>query len=294
LKSAYSNIQLSDRELTRIRETDNMIPHDVSSLLEVGCGDGRVSRRVREKVSVTGIDINPHRIDGYPGDKVVGDIAHLPMKSNQFDMVLSCEVLEHLTDKTLHAALSEIERITNKYILITVPFKETLPAQWRKCSKCSHIYHAWGHLRAFDVKTLRVLFTRFRLAETKFLGPKEPRIPSLLYIIARKLGNVWDSDSRNPSPCPKCGSLPISNPGNIFGKLFIRFLWRLERTWLLKKAVWIGCLYLYSAEDGLFRRHPNSYNTLADNKTKVIRMNHKIPAKKAFSSQFPLKKFGST
>jgi hypothetical protein len=158
-------------------------------------------------------------------------------------MVLACEVIEHLNDRTLAETLKEISRTASKYILLTVPFEETLPAQRRKCSRCAHVYHSWTHLRKYDLKTLRILFTYAHLAETRFIGPKDPRIPSIFYIIARKLGNVWDSDLAKHSPCPKCGSLPVSSPGNIFGKLLIRFLWRIERIWPFKRAVWVGCLY---------------------------------------------------
>jgi len=252
LNSGNSNMELSDREITRIGETIGMIPQDVASILEVGCGDGRVSSRVGRKVSLTGIDIDSAKISAYPGSKIIGDIANLPIKSNRLDMVLICEVLEHLTDRTLFVALQEIERVTNKYILVTVPFEETLPAQWRKCSKCGYIFHAWGHVRRFRLKTLRDFFeyAHLNLMQTQFLGPKEPRIPTIFYVVARKLGNVWDSDPMNPLPCPKCGSLPISSSGNIFGKLFIRFLWRVERIWPLQKPVWIGCLYRTSLQSG--------------------------------------------
>jgi hypothetical protein len=159
-------------------------------------------------------------------------------------MVLACEVLEHLDDKNMLLALDEIQRVAKQYILITVPFKETLSAQWRKCSKCSHIFHAWGHLRQFDKVLLKNLFFgNAQLIESRFLGPRESQIPSFMYIIAKKIGNVWGSGETEQSLCPKCGSEPIKSEGNIFGKLFIRLLWRIERILPFKKPIWIGCLY---------------------------------------------------
>ena len=234
---------LTDKELRRISETIAIIPQDVASMLEVGCGDGRVSSRIGRKVRLIGLDIASAKISAYPGSKLIGDIANLPIKTNKFDIVLGCEVIEHINNRNLSFALQEMERVTNRYILVTVPFKETLPAQWCKCSNCSYVYHAWGHLRGFDLNSVRSLFVNLRLVETRFLGPKEPHIPSIFYLIARYLGNVWESDQRNPTPCPKCGSLPINRPRNIFGKLFIRLIWRVERIWPFKRAVWIGCLY---------------------------------------------------
>lgn len=234
---------LTDKELRRISETISMIPQDVASMLEVGCGDGRVSRRVDWKVKLIGLDIAWGKISDYPNKKIIGDIAKLPIKPNSFDMVLACEVLEHLPERTLFSVLQEMVRVTKRYILFTVPFKETLSAQWCRCSKCSYIYHVWGHLRTFDLNTLKSFFANDHLIEMRFLGPKEPRIPSIFYMIVRWLGNVWESDEKNPTLCPRCGSLPINRRGNIFGKLFIRFIWRVERILPFKSAVWIGCLY---------------------------------------------------
>jgi SAM-dependent methyltransferase len=236
-------MEISEKEMVRINETIDIIPRGVSSILEVGCGDGRVSKKLHNNCNLTGIDIEPIRIKLYPGNKLIGDISNLPIKSRQFDMVLACEVLEHLDHETMLFALDEIQRVAKRYILITVPFKETLSAQWHKCSKCNHIFHGWGHLRQFDMALLENLFS-VPLIEKRFLGPKESRIPSLGYVMAKKVGNVWNSDNtKKQLPCPKCGSEPMKSEGNMFGKLFIRFLWRIERISPFKKPIWIGCLY---------------------------------------------------
>jgi SAM-dependent methyltransferase len=73
-------MNLSDRELSRIRQTIDMIPPDVASILDVGCGDGRVSSGIPPYVSLTGIDIDFNRIGSYPGNKVIGNIANIPIK----------------------------------------------------------------------------------------------------------------------------------------------------------------------------------------------------------------------
>jgi len=239
-------MELSNKEIIRINETVNMIPQDVSSILELGCGDGRILRALPDKVHGTGIDIDSVRIKLFPGNKIIGDISKLPIKSMMFDMVLCCEVLEHLDDKALFFVLEEIQRVAKKYILITVPFKETLSAQWRKCCECSFVFHAWGHVRRFDLALLKSLFRNVQLKERRFLGSSESRIPSLAYIIAKRMGNVWDNDSGVQSRCPKCGFQAIRNKGNVFGWVFIRFLWRVERIWPFKKPIWIGCLYRIS------------------------------------------------
>ena len=158
-------------------------------------------------------------------------------------MVLSSEVLEHLDDETLLFAIKEILRVANKYILITVPFNETLPSQWVKCSKCGQIFHAWGHVRRFNLEILKKLFCDALLIEKRYLGPKETRLPCLLYLIAKKVGSAWGTNTGNITLCPECGSTPLDREGNLFGKILMRLIWRIDRISPLKKPTWIACLY---------------------------------------------------
>lgn len=241
-------MELPDKEISRIFETADMILQDlilqdVASVLEVGCGDGRVSKIVCDTFNLTGIDIDNVRIKAFPGKKIIADISNLPMKNNKFDLVFSSEVLEHLDDEVLLSAISEISRVAKKYILITVPFEETLPAQWIKCSKCGHIFHAWGHVRRFNLGMLKKLFSDAPLIEKKYLSPKESRLPSLLYVIAKKVGNAWGTNTGNHTLCPECGSGPLEHEGNILGKILIRLVWRINRASPFTKPIWIGCLY---------------------------------------------------
>ncbi|RPI77988.1 MAG: class I SAM-dependent methyltransferase [Desulfobacteraceae bacterium] len=236
-------MSLSEKEIVRINETVKMIPLNIISLLEVGCGDGRVAQFLPDAIKITGFDINKEKIKHYPGNKIIADISKIPIKQNTFDLVLITEVLEHLNDKIYRSALSEILRITKQYILITVPFYETLSANWDKCSECGHIFHAWGHIRKFNPEILKHLFKNATLQKTQLLSPKETWIPSAFYKIAKKLGKVWGTNPQNPTLCPICGSGSLHSTGNLFGKIFIRFLWRFEKYSPIKKPIWIGCLY---------------------------------------------------
>lgn len=236
-------MELSDKEVIRISETLDMIPPGVGSILEVGCGDGRVTKSIYQKYNLTGIDIDKGKIKTFPGNKIIADISWLPIKNAKFDLVLSTEVLEHLDDQAYLFALREISRVAKKYILITVPFEETLSAQWNKCSKCGHIFHPWGHVRRFTLEILKRIFKYASLIEKRYLGPKETWVPSFFYVIAEKLGNVWGTNHENPTLCPKCGSEPLQSGGNIFGKIFIRLIWRFNTVSPFKKPIWVGCLY---------------------------------------------------
>ena len=73
-------------------------------VLDIGCGNGALSAKIaRSGFSVTGIDVTPSGIDrakqSYPDVTFLPHDITLPLPEglrNQFDIVVSCEVIEHL------------------------------------------------------------------------------------------------------------------------------------------------------------------------------------------------------
>ena len=49
-------------------------------------------------------------------------ITHIPFDDREFDLVIAYDVLEHLTFEQLELALKEISRVSNKYVLFSIPF----------------------------------------------------------------------------------------------------------------------------------------------------------------------------
>jgi ubiquinone/menaquinone biosynthesis C-methylase UbiE len=85
-------------------------------ILDMGCGDGRyVSMFLEYSPHVRGIDFNEdnvqaYRQDAHQPDRVSqGDIQELPFGSQQFDVVLLNEVLEHVPDD--RKAIAEAWRV---------------------------------------------------------------------------------------------------------------------------------------------------------------------------------------
>lgn len=99
----------------------------IYSILDVGCGEGFTLNKLYEnKIGkrLEGVDFQETAIE--IGKKIhphlelkVGDIYHLPFEDNSFDLVICTEVLEHLKDPK--KALSEIQRVTLRYVLLSVP-----------------------------------------------------------------------------------------------------------------------------------------------------------------------------
>ncbi|RJS86297.1 class I SAM-dependent methyltransferase [Methanophagales archaeon] len=87
-------------------------------ILEIGIGDKVVSDYLLKK----GLEVVTCDINSKLNPDFIADIVNLPFKNNQFDVVLCCEVLEHLPFNKVQDALKEIYRVTNSYSVISLPY----------------------------------------------------------------------------------------------------------------------------------------------------------------------------
>ncbi|MBI2443451.1 MAG: class I SAM-dependent methyltransferase [Candidatus Levybacteria bacterium] len=117
--------RLIERFLTTVlREARIIHP---KTILEAGCGEGFILERLY-KANIgqkqVGIDFSDAAIaldkkERPHLDIRKGDIYNIPFKDNAFDLVLCCEVLEHLENP--QKALSELHRVTRQYVILSVP-----------------------------------------------------------------------------------------------------------------------------------------------------------------------------
>ncbi len=81
------------------------------NILDIGAGDGTISGYFSEKNKVCCIDIEDQRINRNAIFKKV-DSTKLPFKDDEFDIVISNQVIEHLANPKEH--LTEIKRVLKK------------------------------------------------------------------------------------------------------------------------------------------------------------------------------------
>jgi len=99
----------------QIREIFNL---NVQTILNVGTGDGFLKRYLKNNQNIVYKDFD---IDEKLNPDVVGDILKMPFTDNAFEAVCVFEVLEHLPFEDFENALKEINRISARYALLSLP-----------------------------------------------------------------------------------------------------------------------------------------------------------------------------
>ncbi|OGH24796.1 MAG: hypothetical protein A3B47_00245 [Candidatus Levybacteria bacterium RIFCSPLOWO2_01_FULL_39_24] len=102
-------------------------PLNADSILDAGCGEGFTMNKLRENglgKKIEGVEYSKESIDFgkklFPNLTIKqGSVYDLPYKDNSFDLIICTEVLEHLESPT--KALKEMLRVSNKYLVISVP-----------------------------------------------------------------------------------------------------------------------------------------------------------------------------
>ncbi len=101
----------------QISETLEVSPDNV---LVIGKGSGIIEDNIRqlsnEKTNVLTLDIN-YAVNS----DIAGEVTGLPFTNDAFDVVVCCQVLEHLPFERFPAALSELHRVAKKRVVLSCP-----------------------------------------------------------------------------------------------------------------------------------------------------------------------------
>jgi SAM-dependent methyltransferase len=99
---------------TQITEALRTNPREV---LEIGLGNKLVSDYLKRRhIRVYELDL---MLDIQPD--AVGNVTAIPFRDNSFDLVMCCQVLEHLPYAQFESTLAEIARVARRDVLISLP-----------------------------------------------------------------------------------------------------------------------------------------------------------------------------
>ena len=157
-------------ELLHLAEIFKALAHIVAhdrrgtfEICELGCTTGWLSRELTAIGRVTGVDPDAQRIAAARAchPDVAFEVADVLTwaPGRQFDLVVSCEVIEHLTDK--RGYVDTIRRITKPggWVLITTPNLKLKP-YWDAADMGEGLFEDW-----LSAKALRGLFKDFAVVQ---------------------------------------------------------------------------------------------------------------------------------
>lgn len=88
------------------------------NVLEIGVGNKTVSNYLRHH----GVKIDTCDFDASLEPDYVADIRKLPFEDGAYDVITACEVLEHIPWEDVDRALSELNRISGRHVIISIPY----------------------------------------------------------------------------------------------------------------------------------------------------------------------------
>ena len=91
------------------------------TFLEVGIGSGLLVELLK-RMGMTCLSVDPDR--GTKPD-IVGALPNLPLTTRWFEAVACFEVLEHLPLSLLKPSLEELQRLSSRFVLISLPDQRT-------------------------------------------------------------------------------------------------------------------------------------------------------------------------
>lgn len=198
-----------DDERVRLRahQLVALLPEGTTSILDVGTGNGKVAHPLQSilgsDVSIVGLDRSHEALQQVRLPRLHASADALPVAGKSFDVVTTCELLEHLPENIFQETLKELGRVARHAVVITVPNRERRRLAQIDCEACGCRYNRRRHLRSFDAKTMTDLIPGFVMTESVEFGHTTRRYPRLLRQTLERRGMVSVHDA--PS-CPQCGT----------------------------------------------------------------------------------------
>lgn len=137
------------------------------TVLEVGCGEGKLATQLirnapapaRYLATDVSLDAITHKLDPRI-ETATASIYELPFADRSFDIVVCCEVLEHLEQP--ERGLAEISRVARERVLISTPWEPV----WRAMNMARGKYlralgNTPGHVQHFSRRKLETLAGKY-------------------------------------------------------------------------------------------------------------------------------------
>lgn len=133
------------------------------NVLDVGCGMGHaVLGFLKAGKQARGIESCDYLLETFLKPMVQMDIIEkgrmqqIPVKTEQFDLVMATDVLEHIPEEDIEQCLRELVRVSKKYIFATVSTVPAIRCSELKLHETVKPLHWWDEQwNKFDLKRMK-------------------------------------------------------------------------------------------------------------------------------------------
>lgn len=228
VRGGYINeLNMEQQKIWDYYQNDGMTPHTFPEarqrfmlrylkppqvVLNIGVGSGDLERLgIAKGLDMYSLDPNRNAIErvrnslGLAERAQVGYAETMPIDWESFDAVVMSEVLEHLDDKTLAGALSNVLRVLRPEgsLLISTPYRENLSENRVVCPDCGNVFHKFGHVQSFEKERMRRLLERHefnidKMFVTSFVDWRRKGVKNLLKSVLRVMLAHWGEGIADP------------------------------------------------------------------------------------------------
>jgi 2-polyprenyl-3-methyl-5-hydroxy-6-metoxy-1,4-benzoquinol methylase len=193
-------------DLERARLALEWLPQDVTTLLDVGCGNGIFTSQVKADQYIVGIDLSLVALKQVAAPRLQANASVIPFAETSFDICVCMEMLEHLPVSFYQNTLKELGRISSKYILISVPYNEKLSYTSVTCPICLCSFHPYNHVRQYQRAVFATLFDgHFRLVKLEAIVSKKTEAWPDMWNLFRLYKHRHGKNFPHHTVCPQCG-----------------------------------------------------------------------------------------
>ncbi|MCH9756268.1 MAG: glycosyltransferase [Gammaproteobacteria bacterium] len=159
---SLSNDEPAHQNTQRIEQPENyilqrreilkaLLNHQTESVLGVMYGHTNAPGFFPKDLDVTVIDLSATVSNIMTGRHIQRGNGRLPFADQQFDFVYCFNVIEHLKAREIEYVLQEMQRVSKKYVLISVPFNEESDESLFYCSDCRDVNDRKGRISGYSL-----------------------------------------------------------------------------------------------------------------------------------------------